>query len=85
MQQSENILDYHQFYLEFKQNDYMPLRVNDEWLLENENYLRETLFSFYQVYSRSKNPSEIINSLFKLYADVILHTYIHFDNGGSYL
>lgn len=85
MQQTENILDYHAFYTEFKQNDYMPLRVNDEWLLENENYLRETLFSFYQVYSRSKKPSEVLNSLFKLYADVILHTYTHFENGGSYL
>lgn len=83
--ETNRILDYHEFYTEFKQNDYMPLRVNDEWIDENETYLRETLFSFYQVYSRSKNPEEIINSLFKLYADVILHTYICFDSGGSYL
>lgn len=83
--ETNRILDYHEFYQEFKQNDYMPLRVNDEWILENEDYLRETLFSFYQVYSRSKKPSELLNSLFKLYGDVILHTYTHFENGGSYL
>ncbi len=81
----ENVLDYQEFYESFLENDYLPLRINDDWLLENENYLRENLFSFYLIYSNYKNPSEIIKLLFRLYADVALNTYNHFEGRGHYL
>lgn len=81
----ENVLDYQEFYEEFKDGGYLPLRINDDWLLENENYLRENLFSFYLIYSNYKNPSEIIKLLFRLYADVALNTYNHFEGRCHYL
>lgn len=78
-------LDYDEFYTLFKDENYMPLRIDYDWLLENENYLRENLYSFYLIYTNHKNPSEIIKSLFRLYADVTLNTYMHFEGRGHYL
>ena len=80
----ENILDYQEFYEELKDGSYLPLRIDFEWLLENENYMRENLYSFYLTYSSHKRPNEIMKLLFKLYSEVILHTYNHFE-GGKYL
>ena len=81
----EEILDYPEFYTEFKEGGYLPLRINDEWLLENEDYLRENLFSFYIIYSNCGDPDKMLKSLFRLYADVILNTYNHFEIKGHYL
>ncbi|MDR1019004.1 MAG: hypothetical protein LBM02_09940 [Lachnospiraceae bacterium] len=85
MEENKNIevLDYHEFYTEFKDGGYLPLRINDEWLLENENYLRENLFSFYLVYSNHTVPADIMNILFRLFAEVTLNTYTHFENRGQ--
>lgn len=82
---TDRILDYHEFYEEFKSLDYLPLRINDEWLDENEEYLVENLYSFYMIYSHHSKPSEIMHMLFRLYADVTLNTYIHFEGRGHYL
>lgn len=81
----EKILDYQEFYDEFKEGGYLPLRIDDEWLLENEDYLRENLYSFFVIYSNSKRPSENLKLLFKLYAEVSLNTYNHFEGRGHYL
>lgn len=83
--ENREVLDYQEFYEEFKEGGYLPLRIDDDWLLENENYLRENLYSFYLVYSNYTIPSKIIKLLFRLYADVTLNTYIHFEGRGKYL
>ena len=46
------LLDYHEFYGE--SGLYIPARVSYEWIDENEDFMRETLFSFYETYSRLK-------------------------------
>ena len=47
MEDNTKILDYQEFYEEFKEGGYLPLRIDFEWLFENENYMRENLYSFY--------------------------------------
>lgn len=81
----EELFDYHMFYDEFKEGGYLPLRIDDEWLLENEKYLRENLYSFYITYVNSDKTTRSIKLLFKLYSEVILNTYNHFEGRGHYL
>lgn len=85
MEDNTRILDYQEFYEEFKEGGYLPLRIDFEWLFENENYMRENLYSFYLMYSNHKKPNEIMKLLFKLYSEVILNTYNHFEGRGKYL
>ena len=85
MREKENVLDYQAYYEYLKENDYIPLRINDEWLLENEDFLRENLYSFYIIYSNCKNPDEMLKPLFKLYAEITLNAYNHFEGRGHYL
>ena len=81
----EEVYDYHMFYDEFKEGGYLPLRINDEWLMENDNFLRENLYSFYITYTKSDRPTTVIKLLFKLYSEVILNAYNHFEGRGHYL
>ncbi len=75
------LLDYHEFYGE--SGLYIPARVSYEWIDENEDFMRETLFSFYETYSRLK-INELLIPLLKLYSDIILAAYINFEEKGHY-
>ena len=55
----EKILDYHEFYLE--SSIHLPARITYDWIDENEEFMREVLFSFYETYSRIKNPDLLIS------------------------
>ena len=50
---------------------------------KNEDFMRETLFSFYETYSRLK-INELLIPLLKLYSDIILASYINFEEKGHY-
>ena len=75
------LLDYHEFYGE--SGLYIPARDSHEWIDENEDFMRETLFSFYETYSRLK-INELLIPLLKLYSDIILAAYINFEEKGHY-
>ena len=80
----DRILDYHEFYEEVKEGDYVPTRVDYDWIQENEDFMRETLFSIYQTYTRLKDPF-LLKPLLKLYQDVIIAAHMNFPNNGSYM
>lgn len=75
----EYILDYQEFYEEFKEGDYLSSKIDLEWLNENDGYLREVFFAFYRMYTNNTEPSSVLRQLFKLYADTILYTYLSFN------
>lgn len=73
-----NILDYQEFYDELIQGEYLSEKITDEWMIDNENYLRETLYSFYQVYSKYKYPNKILKYLMKLFSEVTYAAFMNF-------
>lgn len=75
----EYILDYQEFYEEFKEGDYLSSKIDNEWLNDNDGYLREVFFAHYRMYSTNPNPSSVLRPLFKLYSDTILYTYLSFN------
>lgn len=52
-------------------------------LMKNKDFKRETLFLFYETYSRLK-INELLIPLLKLYSDIILAAYINFEEKWHY-
>ncbi len=71
-------LDYQEFHDESVR--YIPLRIDDEWLIENEEYIKEVLFVFHQIYDKSREMDNY-NSLLKLYGEVLNITFQNFNVG----
>ena len=71
-------IDYHDFHDEA--NDFIPLRITDEWIIENKEQLEELLFMFHQTYY---NWSEVENhrALLKLYGEILNITFEKFNVG----
>lgn len=69
------ILDYDEFYSELKESNYIPLRIDDEWLIEHENFVRENLYSIYVAYQREPR---LLNMLFRLFGDMLMNAYNEF-------
>ena len=77
--ENSKLLDYQEFYEELIDRDFISLAVDYEWRLQNEEYLKESLFIFYQLYSRSKNPEEMLNLILRTYGDIITITFKNFE------
>lgn len=71
-------VDYHEFYVDSL--NYIPLRITDEWIVENKEYLEDLLFVFYQIYDKS-NDIKNHKILLKLYSEVLNSTFIKFNVG----
>lgn len=80
----ERILDYQEFYDELIENEYLPARIDYLWSDKNEDFMREVLFAFYTTYSKKKD-NDLINSLLKLYSDVILAAHSHYPEDEGFL
>lgn len=76
----EYVLDYHEFCEEFKEGNYLSMKIDDVWLVDNESCLKEILFNFYLMYSKHTEPSSVMRLLFKLYSEVVLSMYNSFSN-----
>ena len=80
----EKILDYQEFYDALIDNDIIPARIDYQWSSNNEDFMRETLFLFYTMYSRLNNP-ELLMPMLKLYGEVILSANIHYPSEETFL
>lgn len=79
----QRILDYQEFNDELIEKDYLPARVDYVWIDKNEDFMREVLFAFYRTYSNLKDEN-LVNSLLKLYSDVILAAHSHYPEEEGY-
>jgi alpha-glucosidase (family GH31 glycosyl hydrolase) len=83
MENKERLLDYHEFYEELVDKEYLPAKIDYIWTDKNKDFMREVLFAFYSIYSRLKKE-EMMNPLLKLYAEVILAAYSHYPEEEGY-
>ena len=82
--EKQRILDYQEFYDELIEKEYLPARIDYLWSDKNEDFMREVLFAFYTTYSKRKD-NDLINSLLKLYSDVILAAHSHYPEENGFL
>jgi len=74
-------LDYQEFYEELVDNEYISLSVDYEWRLQNEDFLRESLFTFYQLYTRCTNPTDMLKPILRTYGDIVTWAFKNSDKG----
>lgn len=82
--EKKQMLDYQEFYDEFKDQEYLPARIDYVWTDQNEEYMRETLFAYYTTYMRLKQP-ELLNPLLKLYSESMLASHANFPAEDTYM
>lgn len=82
--EKEKLLDYQEFYDELIENEYLPTRIDYIWSDKNEDFMREVLFAFYTTYTK-KRDNDLVNSLLKLYSDVILAAHSHYPEDEGFL
>lgn len=82
--EKEKVLDYQEFYDELIENEYLPARIDYIWSDKNEDFMREVLFAFYTTYSKRKD-NDLVNSLLKLYSDVILAAHSHYPQDDGFM
>lgn len=71
MENKKRILDYQEFYDRLIEEDLLPSKIDYIWRENNENFMREVLFSFYTTYTRLQEE-DYVNPLLKLYSEVML-------------
>jgi hypothetical protein len=82
--EKEKLLDYQEFYDELIENEYLPARIDYLWSDKNEDFMREVLFAFYTTYTKRRD-NDLVNSLLKLYSDVILAAHSHYPEDEGFL
>lgn len=65
--------DYHDFYQIFI-DDYLPLKISGEWLVDYEEYVDEIVFMFHRMYDIG-NVTEPV--AYRLLASVLETSYVH--------
>lgn len=83
MNKENKILDMHQFYEELIEKDYLPAKIDYQWIDKNETFMRETLYAFYMSYSRI-NDASLLHPFLKLYSDVILNAFCSYPEEEGY-
>lgn len=83
MENKKNILDYQEFYDELEEKEYIPAKIDYIWIDKNSDFMREVLFAFYSIYSRTKDES-LIHPLLKLYSEVIIAAHSHYPEEEGY-
>lgn len=85
MENRENqLLDYQEFKDVLVDQEYIPSKVDYQWVDRNEHFMRETLFAFYTIYMKKRDHS-LLHPLLRLYADVILAAHSQFPEEEGYL
>lgn len=75
--------DCYQFYTEYLESGFTPGRIDDSWLSDNDEYLRELIYVFFCYYKNMCSYSDldrefILNTTYKLFSESILSSYTHF-------
>ena len=82
--EKEKLLDYQEFYDELIEREYLPARIDYLSSDKNEDFMREVLFAFYTTYTKRRD-NDLVNSLLKLYSDVILAAHSHYPEDEGFL
>lgn len=77
MDNKKELLDYHEFYEQLVEKEYLPDRIDYLWTDKNKDFMRDVLFSFYMTYSKVQDK-ELLHALLRLYSDVIVSAHTHF-------
>ena len=83
MENKKRILDYQEFYDRLIEEDLLPSKIDYIWRENNENFMREVLFSFYTTYTRLQEE-DYVNPLLKLYSEVMLAAYTAYPEDDGY-
>lgn len=82
--ENRELLDYQEFYDEFVDQEYLPARIDYVWIDQNKEYMRETLFAYYTMYIRLKQP-ELLRPLLRLYAESMLASHSNFPSDNTFM
>jgi hypothetical protein len=82
--ENNKMLDYHEFYEELVEKEYIPDRIDYQWTDSNKDFMRDVLFAFYMTYSKVKDP-DLLNAFLRLYSDIIVSAHSHFPEEEGYL